>query len=59
MGHTTIFHWLARRSGGRITITGKDGSGAPLKAAAIDTIQPENGQLIATDKDGRRFILAI
>jgi hypothetical protein len=54
-----ITDWKARRSGGRITITGTDETGAHERWANIDTIerQPE-GQIVATDKDGEHFELA-
>lgn len=53
-----ITDWKARRSGGRITINGKDEAGQPFKAPNIDTIEPTPAGIIATDKGGDRFLLA-
>lgn len=51
--------WSARRSGGRITITARDDTGAEVKVSNVDTIAPRGGQIIATDKYGEEFVLAI
>lgn len=45
--------WEAKRAGGRITVTHESG-----KIANIDTIRLENGLVIATHSDGRKFRLA-
>lgn len=49
-----LYSWDARRAGGRITITHSCG-----KIAGIDSIKPENGKVIATHHDGRRFELHV
>lgn len=65
-----IKHWKARRSGGRITITGIDETGHAIKVAAIDTITVEKVAItvdkmvdrpvvVATDKNGERFELVV
>jgi hypothetical protein len=50
----TLYSWSAKRAGGRITVTHSCG-----KVANVDTISPENGRVIAVDKDGRRFELHV
>lgn len=47
-------NWIARRSGGRITVTGQNDEGSEEKIANIDTIKPHpTGRfLIAMDKHG-------
>ena len=50
----TLYSWSAKRAGGRITVTHSCG-----KIANVDTIAPRNGRVIATDKDGREFILHV
>ena len=50
----TLYSWNAKRAGGRITITHSCG-----KIAGIDLIQPENGKVIATHADGRKFALHV
>jgi hypothetical protein len=57
-------NWEARRSGGRITITGVDGNGRPRKIVNVDTIVavvPEasmaNAYPIATDRHGVKYVL--
>ena len=50
----TLYSWNARRAGGRITITHSCG-----KIAGIDTIQPENGRVVATRHDGKQFQLHV
>jgi hypothetical protein len=55
-----IIEWKARRSGGRITITGKDETEHPSRWPNIDTIEPmPAGRVVATDKNGERFELVI
>jgi hypothetical protein len=49
-----LYSWNAKRAGGRITVTHSCG-----KIAGIDTIQPENGRVVATHADGRKFDLHI
>lgn len=49
-----LYLWTAKRAGGRITITHSCG-----KVVAIDTIQPEGGRVVATDKDGRQYELHV
>lgn len=49
-----LYSWSAKRAGGRITVTHSCG-----KVANVDTIMPEDGHVIATDKDGRRFELHV
>ena len=53
-----ITDWKARRSGGRITITGNDESGAAEKWPNIDTIENVEGRIVATNKDREQFELA-
>lgn len=53
-------NWKARRSGGRITITGKDADGKDVKIPNVDTIEPGMpGHVIATDKDNRTWQLPV
>lgn len=49
-----LYSWSAKRAGGRITVTHSCG-----KIANIDTIAPEGGRVVATDKDGRQFELHV
>jgi hypothetical protein len=49
-----LYSWNARRAGGRITVTHSCG-----KIVGVDTIQTENGRVIATDKNGRRYDLHV
>ncbi|HZT50534.1 MAG TPA: hypothetical protein VFA22_01290 [Stellaceae bacterium] len=51
--------WKARRSGGRITITGRDETGVEVKVPNVDTIEVRNGQVIAVDKDGDAWLLKV
>lgn len=58
----TLTLWKARRAGGRITIVGRlrlqDGSpGREDKIVGVDVIEPRDGQIIATDKDGGEHLL--
>jgi hypothetical protein len=50
----TLFNWNAKRAGGRITITHSSG-----KITGINTIQPENGKVIAYAVDGRKYQLHV
>lgn len=50
----TLYSWEARRAGGRITITHSCG-----KVVGVDTIQPMNGKVIATDKNARQYVLHV
>jgi hypothetical protein len=50
----TLYSWGAKRAGGRITVTHSCG-----KIANVDTISPKNGKVVATDKDGREFVLHV
>lgn len=47
-----IYSWNARRAGGRITITHSTG-----KIVGVDVIAPQNGKIVAIDKDGRSYEL--
>ncbi len=49
-----LYSWTAKRAGGRITVTHSCG-----KIANIDTIQPEDGRVVATRSDGRKFALHV
>ena len=49
-----LYSWSAKRAGGRITVTHSCG-----KVANVDTIAPEAGHVVATDKDNRKFILHV
>lgn len=53
-----ILGWRARRSGGRITITGSDETGTAERWPNIDTIEKKDGSIVATNKDGETFELA-
>lgn len=60
-----IQQWKAKRSGGRITITGQDGRGAAVKVANVDTIEarPQASSvpscvIVATDKNGAEYRLS-
>jgi hypothetical protein len=50
----TLYSWSAKRAGGRITVTHSCG-----KIANVDIIAPEDGRVIATDKDNRKFVLHV
>lgn len=53
-------NWKARRSGGRITITGKGADGKEMKIPNVDTIEPgPPGCVVATDKDNRTYQLPV
>lgn len=54
-----ISAWQAKRSGGRITVYGKDEAGKDIKVPHVDVIQPITGtrNVMATDKDGKVYIL--
>lgn len=54
-----LTEWIARRSGGRITITGKDETGSIIKVPNIDKIEFARPAPIATDKDGSSYALAV
>ena len=52
--------WKARRSGGRITVTGKNADGSETKIFNVDTLEPgERGFIVATDKHGQTYQLPI
>lgn len=50
----TLYSWNAKRAGGRITVYHSCG-----KIPHVDTIQPEDGKVVATDRNGRKFILHV
>ena len=51
---TKLKNWKARRSGGRITITGVDETGESKSIANIDAIEvnPSTGSVFAFHRDG-------
>lgn len=56
----TLKDWKARRAGGRITVNGKNAdNGLAQKIVGVDVIEPRDGKIIATDKDGQEHELAI
>lgn len=61
MNMDKITRWKARRSGGRITITGDDETGHPGRWPNIDTIEPvfvgNRSVIVATNKDREEFEL--
>lgn len=50
-------NWKAKRAGGRITITGVDQHGQPLKVAGFDLIEPGKLCAIATHMSGDKYVL--
>ncbi len=50
--------WRAKRAGGRITVYGRI-DGKDTRVSNVDEIKPEGGRVVATDKNGDRFELAI
>lgn len=51
----TLYKWNAKRAGGRITVYHSAG-----KISHIDTITVDgDGNVIATNKDGKRYCLAV
>lgn len=50
----TLYSWNARRAGGRITVTHSCG-----KIVGVDRIEPVEGKVVATDKDGRQYALHV
>lgn len=64
----TIHNWIAKRSAGRITITGvtraivADGQHPTpklIKVTGVDSIVPSKPFPVAIDKDGQRWELAL
>lgn len=55
----TIKVWNAKRAGGRITIYGLDQDGASIRVPNVDNIKPEDGKVVATNKNGDRFHLEL
>lgn len=54
----TLKNWRAKRAGGRITVYGQDAtSGADRKVVGVDVIEPRNGLVVATDKNGDEYVL--
>ena len=49
-----LYSWNAKRAGGRITIYHSCG-----KIPHVDTIQPEDGKVVATASDGRKYELHV
>lgn len=49
-----LYSWEARRAGSSITISHSCG-----KIVGVVTIQPEDGHLIATRRDGNKFRLHV
>ena len=49
----TLKNWTAKRAGGRITITHATG-----KVVGVDSIKNEGGDVIATDKAGKKYKLS-
>ena len=47
-------NWSARRAGAHITIVHAEG-----KVVGIDRIEPVDGRIIATDKDGAQYVLDV
>lgn len=60
MHNEKIFDWIAKRAGGRITITGSKADGTAIKVVGVDKIEGAtmSGDPIATDKDGVKYKLA-
>jgi hypothetical protein len=54
-----LHDWNAKRAGGRITAYGKDELGGSSKIVGIDKIEPREGRVFATDKDGREHELVL
>lgn len=59
MAQSYLTNWRAKRAGGRITVYGTDSLGHAARVPHIDTIVPENGKVVATDKDGQRYVLTV
>lgn len=53
-----IHYWNARRAGGRITITGIDTKGDPVKVTRIESIQHTRHGPLAVRDNGEHFRLA-
>ena len=47
-------NWNARRAGGRITIVHAEG-----KVVGVDKIEPVDGRIVATDKNGAQYVLDV
>lgn len=56
-----VREWQAKRSGGRITVTGRGPGGGPVKIPNVDTITPDSDKhsCIAVDKDKKEFRLIV
>ncbi len=50
-------HWKARRAGGRITIVHSPEVGVYQKVVGVDTIEATADGIIATDKNGAKYVL--
>lgn len=58
--HKTLKNWEAKRSGASMSIAGEEAdSGHPCKLTDIATIEPVNGALIATGRDGQMHTLLV
>lgn len=58
--HRTLKNWEAKRSGASLSIAGEDAdSGQPRKLTDIATIEPINGAVIATGRDGQMHTLLV
>lgn len=59
----TLRNWTAKRAGGRITVYGYEDRGDPrpyeVRVPHVDTIKPHDGRVVATNKDGEAFELAL
>ncbi len=49
-----LYSWNVKRAGAAMTVTHSCG-----KITNVDMIQPENGEIVATCKDGRKFALHV
>lgn len=54
----TLTHWKAKRAGARITIAAKL-EGHPVKVVGVSAIEVTPHGVMATDKDGKSYRLAV
>ena len=53
-------NWKAYRSGGAITINGVEvDTGRPRRVSGIESIEMEEGRVVATHGDGEKFELTL
>lgn len=55
----TLRNWRAKRAGGRITVYGLNDRDEPQKVVGVDVIEAVGDKVMAKDKNGNSYRLAL